>query len=246
MSTYYAINSESISVLVLGGWSPGPLPYLKRSFQWRCTFLEPSIPMPPVGISWCLDCGMLVLTLVIAVAIWACIVLPDYFYSRVWLTVTRLSVVMATVFLARLCVAAVVRGSISKGIHIAETYMCRHKVAIVIGFSWGGAVVAEMLRLGLIGAPGQPAVLLIAPTTALVTAVAMRKDTPLTIRVADGLGHCVHVFHATGDEVFCPHRDRWELTGVMTHLCQDNHVFCRRESLNELSDVLSTILRNHA
>lgn len=245
MSTY-AIDSESISVLVLGGWSPGPLPYLKRGLQRRCTFLEPNIPMPPVGISWCLDGGMVMLALVIAVAIWACIALPDYMYSRVWLTVTRLLVVMASVVLARLCVAAVVRGSISKGIHFAETYMCRHNVAVVIGFSWGGGVVAEMLRLGLVGGPGQPAILLIAPTTALVTSIAMRKDTPLTIRVADGLGHRVHVFHATGDEAFCPHRDRWELTGVTTHLCQDNHVFCRRESLNELSDVLSTLLRNHA
>jgi hypothetical protein len=231
-------------VLIVGGWSPGPLPYLKRYFQRRCTFLEPSIPMPPVGFSWCLDCGMVMLLLVIAVAIWACVALPDYIYNRAWLTATRVLVVMASLVLARLCVAAVVRGSISKGVHIAETCMRHHKVAVMIGFSWGGGVVAEMLRLGLVGGPGQPSVLLIAPTTALVASIAMRKDAPRTIRVADGLGHSVHVFHATHDETFCPHRDRWELTGVTTHICGDNHVFCRRESLRALSDVLANLLQS--
>jgi hypothetical protein len=219
-------------VLVLGGWSPGPLPYLKRAYHGRCTFLEPRIPMPPVGFSWCLDCGMGMLVLIIALVIWAYVALPDYIYNRAWLTATRLLVIMASAVLARMCVAAVVRGSIAKGVCIAETCMRHHNVAVIIGFRWGGDVVAEMLRLGLVGGPGQPSVLLIAPTTSLMASIAMRKDASMTIRVADGSGDSVHVFHATDDEAFCPHRDRWELTGVTTHLSRDNHVFCRRESLN--------------
>jgi len=198
--------------------------------------------MPPVGVSWCFDVGMALLVVAIALAIWACIVLEDYIRKRAWLAVARLSVIIAALFLSRLCVAAVVRGSIRKGVNMASTYMRQRNVDVVIGFSWGGGVAAEMLRLGLVGGVGQPAVLLIAPTTAIMSRFAMKKDAPLTIRVPDAMSGRVHVFHGTQDEAFCPHSDRWELTGATFHLIHDNHVFCRRESVLELSDVLSALL----
>ena len=246
MSTLAADNVGSPTVLILGGWSPGPLIYLKRAFYGRCTFLEPTIPMPFVGFSWCHDGSIFLLLVVVALAIWACVAFADYINSRVWLAMARLAVVVLSLILSRLCVAAIVRGSISKGVNVATTCMQHHNVAVVIGFSWGGGVVAEMLRQGLVGGHRQPAVLLIAPTTALMASFAMKKDAPLTIRMADDMSERVHVFHGTGDEAFCPHYDRWGITGASFHLIHDNHVFCRQESVQEIADVLAALIRSNS
>lgn len=237
-------TDESPNVLILGGWSPGPLLYLKRNFFGRCVFLEPEIPMPPVGISWCFDVGILLLVVVAVLAIWACIALAGYVNSRGWLVVSRLSVIVTALFLSRLCVAAVVRGSISKGVNIASKVIREQNVNVVIGFSWGGGVVTEMLKLGLVGGTQQPTVMLIAPTNALMASFALRKDPSLTIRLTDDRTQRVHVFHGSEDETFCPHSERWELTGATFHLVYDNHVFCRRESVHELSHVLAALIAN--
>lgn len=199
--------------------------------------------MPPMGFSWCCDLGMAMLAIVIAVTIWACIALAVYIESGAWLAVTRLALILVCMILSRLCVAAVERGSTGKGVNVASKCMRQQNVAVVIGFSWGGDVVAEMLRLGLVGGMDQPAVLLIAPTTALVAKVAKKKDTPLSIRVPDDMSQRVHVFHGTDDKSFCPHSDRWESTGATFHLVHDNHVFCRRESLYELASVLASLIQ---
>lgn len=246
MSTALDCGEEAITVLILGGWSPGPLNFLKRNVHGRCAFIEPKIPMPPMGCSWCFDAGIATLAVMIALAIWACIALADHIDSRPWLAIARLVILVACLILSRLCVAAIVRGAIVKGVKIASRCMRHQNVAVVIGFSWGGGIVAEMLRLGLVGGPDQPAVLLIAPTTALMASSAMRKDATLTIRIPDDMARRVHVFHGTEDESFCPHSDRWESAGVTFHLVHDNHLFCRRESVNELSDVLATLIQTHS
>merc|ERR1719429_552724 len=41
-------------VLVLGGWSPGPLDVLRSRFR-DTDFHEPNIPMPPAGCRWCIN-----------------------------------------------------------------------------------------------------------------------------------------------------------------------------------------------
>lgn len=235
--------SSSPTVLILGGWSPGPLLYLKRNFYRQCIFVEPAIPIPPVGISWCCNGAMLALLGALAFMIWACIALADYIDTRAWLALFRLAIIVVGLFLCRLCVAAVVRGSIKKGVLIASKYIRQENVDVVLGFSWGGGVAAEMIRLGLIGGTSQPSVLLIAPTTSLMASFAMKQDAPLTIRVPNEMSSRVHVFHGTDDETFCPHSNRWEGAGATLHLLHDNHVFCRRESIQELFIVLSTLLQ---
>lgn len=238
-------DDQRPTVLILGGWSPGPLNLIKRNFYGICSFLEPSIPMPPMGCSWCLDIGMAMLAVMIGLTVWACVILDDFIKSRAWLAVARLAVIVTGLVLSRLCVAATVRGSMQKGVNIASRILREQNVAVVIGFSWGGGVLAEMLRLGLVGGPDEPAVLLIAPTTVIMASFAMRTDAPLTIRIPDSASQRVHVCHGTYDESFCPHSERWGLTGATFHLIRDNHVFCRQESVRELSNVLATLLRTH-
>ena len=46
--------SDRTLVLVLGGWSPGPLDALRRAMRGHeVDFLEPPLHMPPAGIRWC-------------------------------------------------------------------------------------------------------------------------------------------------------------------------------------------------
>ena len=49
-----ACVSDRTLVLVLGGWSPGPLDALRRAMRGHeVDFLEPPLHMPPAGIRWC-------------------------------------------------------------------------------------------------------------------------------------------------------------------------------------------------
>jgi len=110
----------------------------------------------------------------------------------------------------------------------------------VVGFSWGGAVGAEMVARGLV--PQIPT-LLLAPTTAWIATLSVlspyRRDaalrlvdmvkgedakptsdsgsplTPLATEDASTPSSTssldVQVVHAHGDTAFCPHPERWQL-----------------------------------
>ena len=44
-----------LRVLILGGWSPGPLDSLRWAVRDECIdFFEPAMHMPPAGFRWCL------------------------------------------------------------------------------------------------------------------------------------------------------------------------------------------------
>lgn len=230
-----------VPVLIIGGWSPGPLMYLKRGLRRQCIFLEPSVPMPPVGCSWCIDKHMLALLCVLAFMSWSCHDMGGRIDRKWLLFLTRVGIVAVSLVVIRFLVAGIVRSSVQKGVQIAHQCLQRHRnVAVIIGFSWGGGVVAEMLRQGLVGNEGQPPALLIAPTTALMASPALQRDPALEIRVQDPTR--VHVFHGTEDGAFCPHAERWEQTNATVHWCHDNHVFMQRNSLQELARTLLELL----
>jgi hypothetical protein len=120
---------------------------------------------------------------------------------------------------------------------------------MVIGFSWGGCVLAELLRrtqqsttMGGHHVPTAACAVLIAPTTALVASFARQTDIASRITVHDASQ--VHVFHGIHDEAFCPHANRWEQTGVTLHWCNDNHVFLRQESIQALLQTITILLEN--
>ena len=48
--TNVADADERVRVLILGGWSPGPLDFLRERFATACVFVEPALHMPPHGI----------------------------------------------------------------------------------------------------------------------------------------------------------------------------------------------------
>ncbi|KAI2503531.1 hypothetical protein MHU86_10913 [Fragilaria crotonensis] len=236
-------------ILVLGGWSPGPLSVLKYHLarSKKCVFIEPNIPMPPMGCSWLCDWSMLVFSITFAFMIWGFISLGVVIQSSAFLLILcRLLLIAMSSVLLRLGVAWIVRRSIERGVQQASCYL--PDVDLVIGFSWGGCVVAELLRRAqlkmIMDARVQPPTraVLIAPTTALVASFARQTDVASLITVHEASQ--VHVFHGIHDQAFCPHANRWEQTGVTLHWCNDNHVFLRQESIQALLQTVTRLLED--
>jgi hypothetical protein len=98
-----------------------------------------------------------------------------------------------------------------------------------------------MVAKDLVGGEGQPSALLIAPTTSLIASVAMQTDAPLRTGFFSR-EDSIHVVHGTLDSAFCPNQDRWNTARVTIHLLDDNHIFMRRSSRDELSGILSNLV----
>jgi dienelactone hydrolase len=157
----------------------------------------------------------------------------------------------------RFMAAVVVRSSIRKGCNICLHLLSNRRVDAVVGFSWGGAVVAELLATSEAQEPALliPPVLLIAPTTAAVAAVALQQDAAL--RSSPNRSRRLHVIHASNDEFFCPHQDRWhqisrertsgtsEGTEAYTFsLLNDNHIFVKRSSKQAILQAMRQLVEN--
>lgn len=102
-------------------------------------------------------------------------------------------------------------------------------------------VASEMLAQDWVGGEGQPSALLIAPTTSLVASVAMQTDASLRTGFFSR-EDSIHVVHGTLDGTFCPHQNRWNTARVTIHSLDDNHIFMRRSSRDELSGILLNLV----
>lgn len=131
-------NVEGPAVfLVVGGWSPGPLVYLKQVLASRqgSVMVEPrKLPMPPFPGSWCCHPLVLVMMATCGTFLWLASVQHG---TILW----NLLAVVATVVSIRLLAAVAVRTSIQEA-----TQSCLEATrqydgnVVLIGFSWGGAV----------------------------------------------------------------------------------------------------------
>jgi hypothetical protein len=144
-----------------------------------------------------------------------------------------ISVVLYTM---RLMIASLVRSSIDKGATICQGTCLQHDVAVIVGFSWGGAIVAELLANGtLFEQDHPPALLLLAPTSERVAQCGGTTDAVLRIPKSSH----VAVVHASHDGAFCPHPERWQqIRGLEYSLLQDNHIFQRPDSQEVLVSIL--------
>eukprot|EP00536_Pseudo-nitzschia_multiseries_P007922 jgi/Psemu1/287453/fgenesh1_pg.192_\ len=160
----------------------------------------------------------------------------------------RLVIMVLALAWCRLLAAIVARTSIETSIRM----ICRAGLAessiddriLVVGFSWGGAIVAEMVARGIIGGVNQPHALLIAPTTSLVANVALQQDAASRIEkrtrsTAHNNTSKIIVVHGEHDAAFCPNQDRWNrVPGVDLKILPDNHVFLRSSSLRTLTEII--------
>mmetsp|Transcript_6369 Transcript_6369/g.16288 ORF Transcript_6369/g.16288 Transcript_6369/m.16288 type:complete len:237 (-) Transcript_6369:399-1109(-) len=205
------------TVLVLGGWSPGPLPFIEHAFARDLRFVHVPIPMPPSGLLWMMNPF--------------CFLLAGYLFGLVpWLVSFTthaleagaaagvvVAICIASALICRLLVAALVRYSIADSVWRAQRAIARESPVLVIGFSWGGGVAHWLMA-----APARftgPA-LLLAPTTAAVRSAALARWPAIT--ASD-----VEVVHATRDP-FCPMSQvaAYRQAGCHVHVVEDEHVLC--------------------
>lgn len=232
---------EQTAVLILGGWSPGPLNYLKYGRR-NCIFLEPKIPTPPMGWSWCWDWSVVCFFAVLVTMIWSTHAVGPILaaqHTQATVILTQIGLVLFSLLLLRLCLAWIVRSSIRRGVRLAKSYL--NDVTVVIGFSWGAGILAELVRLELVGKPTQASALLICPTSTVMAQLALQRDPALGIREAQH----VHVYHGRYDGFFCPNADRWEqAAGVTLHWCEDNHVMMKKESIQAMTETLDELVQH--
>ena len=182
-----------LRVLVLSGWSPGPLTALQTDFHTSCEFLEPALPMPPMGCTWCfsIPCGLLVAWWV-AMSLW----------GRELISVVPLRLLIEWVVAAMLAVL-VVRDSIRRGVTIAERAIERASVDVVLGFSWGGGIACWLMAERRWEGP----TLLLAPTVSAMARAARLKEPTFEGGTGEPASSDatppVHIFHAS----------RWRVAG---------------------------------
>lgn len=220
------------TVLVLGGWSPGPLPFIEHGFARDLRFVHVPIPMPPSGVLW--------------MANPFCFLLAGYLFGLApWLVSLAqagldapaaagviVGIVLASLVICRALLAGLVRFSIADSVWRAQRAIAREAPVVIIGFSWGGGVAHWLMSPP---ARYDGPVLLLAPTTAAMRGAALTRWPSITS--AD-----VEVVHATRDG-FCPTSQvaAYQQAGCQVHVVDDEHVLCSGSTVQLILRVVSNL-----
>ena len=258
------------SILLVEGWSPGPLSFLQRRLQQRTMtmdarkknhnesrhnnsshyynvwHLSQSLPMPPLPIGSWWKSPSIWMMLVIGLIGWYAICKwnPPFPYILRWILILAFLVAWL-----RGSAAVVVRSSVTKGVALLRKELVQHDehskqpVDLIIAFSWGAAIVSELLleeqerqqqqqqqqqgnHQGSPSLLAHTCILLIAPTTARIAQLAGNTDAAIRLTQKHQQHNCafplptvarIHIVHATHDGFFCPHVDRWEELALMSN-----------------------------
>ena len=263
------------TALILGGWSPGPFYYLESYLEHDKGYrlVRPALEMPPMTIGWCCQWQVILLLSVYAMFLW---------FMRQWCRRLRrqdtawpvvgayLLILVATVLWFRILVALAVHSSIQSNVKKCRQLIEDYNISLVLGFSWGGAVAAELLVDRKIAArhekdatiPTTPihnyqerdnivdtsqrhgiSFLLMAPTTSVVASLDWFQPRDASLRVSSRLDSAVVVVHASNDAAFCPHAERWRgIPSVEWTVLRDNHVFLRPSSERALKEIVNRLI----
>lgn len=258
----YSVTAAAPTVLFLGGWTPGPMNYLRSRLQQECCLetaniiIEPKLLMPPWRGFWCWDLHFIVMLGVVALllaGLWQVLVVQDDSSAEPSRSRRRQQVLYASLLLGILCywirlmVAVVARSAQQDGVEQCWKEMKRRNVVLCVGFSWGAGVLSELLTRDNSGMDSQPDFLLMAPVSAAASMAAMRPDAAERLQLEQEEDHdncVVHVVHASDDPIFCPHPERWEqVAGIQNTTVVDNHTFSKRSSRQMIGDIMVAMFR---
>ena len=135
-------DRDTVVVIFVGGWSPGPLSHLQRFArnQQHIAIVElKNLPMPPLPGSWCYDPYVLAMIALLLICCW---VVSHINFQELW-AILILYIILFGNFIVwlRYFASVVVRSAVRKGVEICWHELRRHQGKVVmVGFSWGGAV----------------------------------------------------------------------------------------------------------
>jgi hypothetical protein len=225
IAAYSMGDSDELAVLILSGWSDGPLPALEHSLRQRgLQCVRVPLPMPPCGVYWCANPFLLLLAGVVWLAIYAwneCTLEPFVVFA--------ILIIAAALVAARLCVAGVVRFAEWRGASNAKRLLARHRVALVVGFSWGGGIAHRLLASRAWRGP----TLLLAPTTVAMARCALRSPQ----RLDDARVRVVLASH----DGFVP-RPATESLYEAVAVVPDDHPLCGRAARDAIAGASAELL----
>ena len=218
-------DSDELAVLILSGWSDGPLPALEHSLRQRgLRCVRVPLPMPPCGVYWCANPFLLLLAGVVWLAVYAwneCTLEPFVVFA--------ILIIAGALVAARLCVAGVVRFAEWHGAANAKRLLARHRVALVVGFSWGGGIAHRLLASRSWRGP----TLLLAPTTVAMARCALRSPQ----RLDDARVRVV----LASDDGFVP-RPATESLYEAVAVVHDDHPLCGRAARDAIVGASAELL----
>ena len=220
-------------VLILSGWSDGPLDNLRLNFP-EVQFVSVPIPTPPVGCRWLLNPWLLFIASIV------------YFFSALLRYITKLSggsaagqlvsqigFIIFIIFSLRVLVARVVRYSINDGIRLATNAASKFQPVCIIGFSWGGGILWELLD------KWNGSVLLLAPTISAMSYIS--RSSPLTTYSFETRRVAV----VAGDnDPFCPPAQTKILkdSGCAYYAVDDDHVLLEHGTQSLIAKILNEFI----
>eukprot|EP00747_Dinoflagellata_sp_TGD_P178571 gnl/TRDRNA2_/TRDRNA2_27702_c0_seq1.p1 gnl/TRDRNA2_/TRDRNA2_27702_c0~~gnl/TRDRNA2_/TRDRNA2_27702_c0_seq1.p1 ORF type:complete len:256 (+),score=32.93 gnl/TRDRNA2_/TRDRNA2_27702_c0_seq1:81-848(+) len=225
-------RTAGMRVLVLGGWSPGPLWDLAARLPDMAIY-QPSIPMPPAGLRWLLNPFLAILVLFLFVVHPHAAAAINRLDEGAAASVLSAGLVATSFVLLRLLVGWLVSFAIWDSVRIARAAVRSFEPDLVMGFSWGGGVACWLLAEGGWCGP----TLMLAPTVKAMCWVGRLSLPHLPVPSA------VHVFHAEHD-AFCPQsqHEMLESMGCHVNLCRgDGHALCARGTLDAIVHCLVDI-----
>ena len=229
MSPSSFLMQSPLRVIVVGGWSPGPLPLLERRLPEVEFEHVGCLPMPPCGCAWLANPFLALLIFYVA---WVAPTLGEMARGVAnpgGATLIVLLVVLSFA-LAGALVAAIVRFSVWHGALLTRRAIGHGAPpALVIGFSWGGGVVHAMLAARSWPGPA----LLLAPTISAISSIEMRSAWPV---IAPDEAERTEVVMPMFD-AFCPPSqvEDYRAAGVTVHVVRDDHVMCSRDAVDTIA-----------
>ena len=232
-------------VLVLSGWTDGPLRRSIREYESahsnaNVEFVFADIPTPPVGFSWLVNPPLL---LFVVVLFWGLPAALNFAVSGrlpldnlVLRLIIRVVVVVAAIGLLRMLIAMIVRYAIQTSISVAKSKIDNAEVCAVIGFSWGGGILFYLLRGGFWDGPS----LLLAPTIFAINSIAMKSSVARSLISEESLVHAVCPRH----DPFCPRSqdDFLRSSGVETHSVEDDHILLQPPSTSLIARLIRKLV----
>jgi|UPI00048AC8B4 hypothetical protein len=233
------MGSAEKRVLLLGGWSPGPLTYLKQVCGHNnIVCFEPSIATPPVGARcWVNPFLFLIISTVFIAypyAVSYAMRTPGIVSVGISAAITYLTfLVLRNVLLPRF-----LRYSIGDCMRVARGVIEKEGIDCIIGFSWGGAIAWWMVAEGYWEGP----TLMLAPTIEVMAYVGKEKF-PM-VNLSKNLAAKTVFFHCY-DDPFCPKKqiERLRDTGAQMLEVDDNHIFLERASCTKIEAEMMSLLR---